>query len=65
MTAAAPAAARAALKAAVCRVIEARREEIVSLGEAIRATPELGYKEYLAFSRRLAVTFSYEGDDHD
>src|SRR5438105_1129763 len=36
----------ALLKQAVCRAIDARRDEIVELGRAIFSTPELGYKEF-------------------
>src|SRR6266511_804802 len=34
-----------ALKEAVCRAVDAHREEIVELAEAIRVAPELGFKE--------------------
>lgn len=34
------------LKARVCRVIDAHREEIIALGEDIRLHPELGFKEH-------------------
>ena len=34
------------LKNAVCKVIDEHRDEIISIGEAIRVAPELGYKEY-------------------
>lgn len=35
-----------AMKEAVCKVIDQRREEIIKIGETIRIAPELGYKEY-------------------
>jgi len=44
-TAATAVASKDALKAAVCRAIDARRDEIVALAEAIRVAPELGFKE--------------------
>lgn len=35
-----------AMKEAVCKLIDQRREEIINIGETIRVAPELGYKEY-------------------
>lgn len=35
-----------AMKEAVCKLIDQRREEIIKIGETIRVAPELGYKEY-------------------
>ena len=60
------------LKNAVCKVIDEHRDEIISIGEAIRVAPELGYKEYktaalvesvfekmgLAFENKIALTGS-------
>lgn len=35
-----------AMKEAVCKLIDQRRDEIINIGETIRVAPELGYKEY-------------------
>lgn len=47
---------REELKAAVCGAIDARRDEIVALGEEIFCQPELGYKEHRT-AERIARAF--------
>lgn len=58
------------LKQSVCQIIEARREQIVAIGESINKEPELGFKEKktadkvekifhtlgIAYEKELAVT---------
>ncbi|MFH1571860.1 MAG: amidohydrolase [Gemmatimonadota bacterium] len=46
---------REQLKAAVCQAIEARRERIIGLGEAIMSEPELGFKEVKTAARARAA----------
>src|SRR5690349_11446944 len=53
-----------ALKTAACRAIDERREEIISLAEAIRTAPELGFKEHRA-SSLVAERFRDLGVPHE
>jgi len=47
---------REELKTAVCRAIDARRDEIIALGETIFRQPELGFKEHRT-AELIARTF--------
>ena len=51
------------IKEKVCRAIDARRDEIIAIGEDVRAHPELGFKEHRT-AGVVARHFSQIGIDH-
>jgi amidohydrolase len=53
-----------ALKKRVCQCIDARRDEIIALGEDIRVHPELGFKEFRT-AEIVADHFSRLGIPHE